>query len=114
LLALIEATAREKYEKAHLIEDPKLRKDAELVLYKKKIGLLVELAAFEKSRRTVDPKSGKSTDDKRQRYKISQAAYASRFMNERGRRLRIEDETINFAWDDSIAAEIAKEKAGEK
>ncbi|MHC4342406.1 MAG: metallophosphoesterase family protein [Planctomycetota bacterium] len=65
----------------------------------KKIALLMELNAFERSRSTRDPASGASTDDVRERYKISQAAWASRFMAERGRRLRTEDDLISVDWD---------------
>jgi hypothetical protein len=65
-----------------------------------KIELLRELTAFEKSRRTVDPATGESLDEVRLRYKISQAAWASRYMAEQGRRLRVEDEMIRMQWDD--------------
>ena len=103
-------TAGEKYERTSLIEDPKLRRDAEFALYKKKIQLLMELAAFEASRSTRDTESGASTDLERKRYKISQAAWASRFMSEKGRRLRIEDETINVAWEGTTAEAAARER----
>ena len=36
----------------------------------------------------------------RKRFKISQAAWASRFMKERGRHLRVEDEMIHVDWDE--------------
>jgi len=68
----------------------------------RKIVLLVSLEAFEKSRHTRDPKTGESTDDLRVRFKISQAAWASRFMKERGRRLRVEDELIRIDWERSL------------
>jgi predicted phosphodiesterase len=108
--AHIRKLAGERYETTKLITNPKVRKDAEERLYDRKIALLIELEAFEDSRKTADPETGESTDDRRQRYKISQAAYASRFMNEKGRRLRIEDETIAVDWKDSIAARYAAEE----
>ena len=116
VIARIEATASEKHERAHLIEDPSVRKKAENELVERKIALLMELEAFEQSRSTVDAATGESTDAARERYKISQAAWASRFMSERGRRLRIEDETINIDWDSSIAATIVdgEQQAGKR
>jgi len=108
--ARIKATASEKYERTRLIEDPSVRTKAEAELFDKKIALLIELDAFENNRSTVDAATGESTDAARVRYKISQAAWASRFMSERGRRLRIEDETINIDWDSSPASKIAEEK----
>lgn len=59
-----------------------------------KIALLKELGPFERGRHTIDPKTGESTDDARFRYRISQAAWASRFEKARGRRLRVEDDLI--------------------
>jgi hypothetical protein len=67
-----------------------------------KIDLLVALEAFEARRHTADPATGESTDEERVRYKISQAAWASRFMKERGRRLRVEDEQIRIDWEKSL------------
>lgn len=66
---------------------------------KDKIHLLRQLAEFERTRKTRDTKTGKSTDDVRMRFKISQAAWAARFEAERGRRLRVEDELIRVRWD---------------
>ena len=63
-----------------------------------KIDLLRELAVFERTRRTRDPETGQALDEARTRYKISQAAWASRFEAERGRRLRVEDELIRFDY----------------
>jgi len=76
----------------------------------RKIGLLVELDAFERGRSSRDPETGASTDATRQRYKISQAAWASRFMAERGRRLRIEDDLISVEWKGSKSEELTPEK----
>jgi hypothetical protein len=69
-----------------------------------KIAFLQELARFEKSRSTVDPATGESVDDVRLRYKISQATWASRFMAEKGRRLRVEDDLIRVDWDERVEA----------
>ena len=66
-----------------------------------KIGLLEQLGAFERSRSTRDPESGEPSDDARLRYKLSQAAWASRFEAEQGRRLRVEDELIRVDWERS-------------
>jgi predicted phosphodiesterase len=66
--------------------------------FDEKVGLLVELDAFERGRSTRDPETGASTDEIRERYKISQAAWASRFMAAKGRRLRIEDDLISVEW----------------
>jgi hypothetical protein len=57
----------------------------------RKIALLRELALFEKSRATAD-------DPARVRFKVSQAAWASRFEASRGRRLRVEDDLIRVGW----------------
>ena len=73
-----------------------------------KIAFLQELAAFEKSRRTKDPATGESLDEVRMRYKISQATWASRFMAEKGRRLRVEDELIRIRWDERTEAKAKK------
>jgi len=59
-----------------------------------KIELLGELALFEHSRSSRDPLTGASSDPERVRFKISQAAWASRFESSRGRLLRVEDELI--------------------
>jgi hypothetical protein len=111
VLARIRTTAAEKYERAKPVPEPGARKRAEEELYNEKIALLVELDAFEKDRRTADPGTGASTDDVRFRYKISQAAWASRFMKEKGRRLRVEDETIRVDWEKSMAKRVADEGA---
>jgi len=111
VLARVRTTAEKKYEKAQPIPNPVDRKRVEEELYDEKIALLVELDAFEKSRRTADPATGKSLDGERLRYKISQAAWASRFMKEKGRRLRAEDETIHVAWEKSMAKRIVEEGA---
>jgi len=78
--------------------------------FDQKVELLIELDAFERSRSSRDPETGASTDDTRERYKISQAAWASRFMAAKGRRLRIEDELISVAWEGSKAEELTREK----
>jgi hypothetical protein len=62
-----------------------------------KIAFLKELDAFERGRRTGDPQSGDSTDAARVRYKLSQAAWASRFERAQGRRLQVEDDLIRVA-----------------
>jgi len=72
------------------------------VALEKKIDVLVSLEAFEASRHSHDPETGESTDEVRVRFKISQAAWASRFMKERGRRLRVEDERIRIDWERSL------------
>ena len=59
-----------------------------------KIALLVELGRFERARSSRDPETGTNTDQERLRFKISQAAWASRFESARGRGLRLEDEVI--------------------
>jgi Calcineurin-like phosphoesterase len=62
-----------------------------------KIAFLKGLEAFERGRRTRDPATGKPTDDVRVRYKVSQAAWASRFEYAKGRRLQVEDDLIRVA-----------------
>ncbi len=69
-------------------------KDAQL---ETKIALLQQLDTFERGRHTRDPKTGESTDDARVRYRISQAAWASRFEKAKGRRLQVEDDLIRVA-----------------
>ncbi len=64
--------------------------------FEEKVALLKDLARFEKSRRTADPQTGASLDETRFRYKISQAAWAARFEQEKGRRLRVEDSLIRI------------------
>ena len=59
-----------------------------------KVAPLIELDRWEHSRSSHDPETGLSTDDERKRFKISQAAWASRFENARGRRLSVEDELV--------------------
>jgi hypothetical protein len=59
-----------------------------------KVSFLKELEPFERGRHTTDPKTGESTDDVRARYRISQAAWASRFEKAKGRRLQVEDDLI--------------------
>ena len=61
-----------------------------------KVALLMELGPFERTRPSADPATGASTDDVRRRYKISQAAWASRFEHAEGRRLSVEDELIRI------------------
>ena len=68
-----------------------------------KVAFLKQLEAFERTRKTKDPKTGESLDDVRIRWKISQAAWASRFENKRGRRLRVEDDLIRIDWERAIA-----------
>jgi len=63
-----------------------------------KIALLEELQLFERTRRTRDPDNGESLDGERARFKISQAAWASRFESSAGRRLRLEDDLIRVDW----------------
>ena len=67
-----------------------------------KIDFLIELEAFERSRSTWDPESRESTDEMRAHFKISQAAWASRFENSKGRRLRLEDEVIRIDWEKTM------------
>jgi hypothetical protein len=55
-----------------------------------KIAFLKQLEVFERERRSSD-------DAARARYKVSQAAWASRFERARGRRLRVEDDLIRVA-----------------
>lgn len=62
-----------------------------------KIAFLRQLDAFERGRHTRDPKAGVPTEDARGRYKVSQAAWASRFEHARGRRLQVEDDLIRVA-----------------
>ncbi len=64
-----------------------------------KSRLLVTLAEFERSRRTRDPETGASSDEARARFKLSAAAWASRFMYSKGRRLEVEDELIRVRLD---------------
>jgi len=64
-----------------------------------KVAFLRELELFERTRSSWDPASGKSTDDVRVRYKISQAAWASRYEKQRGRQLSVEDDLIHLDWD---------------
>lgn len=59
-----------------------------------KVALLVELDRWEHARPTRDPVTGDSLDETRMRYKVSQAAWASRYESAKGRRLRVEDELI--------------------
>ncbi len=68
----------------------------------RKIGFLQELAAFERSRGTRDPVTGESMDEARLHFKLSQAAWASRFENSEGRRLRVEDELIRIDWEKAV------------
>jgi len=63
-----------------------------------KVEFLAELEKFERSRKTKDPKTGRSLDQPRVHFKISQAAWASRFEAAEGRRLRIEDELVEVDW----------------
>jgi hypothetical protein len=62
-----------------------------------KIALLKEIETFERGRHSSDPKTGEPTDDARVRYKVSQAAWASRFERAKGRRLQVEDDLIRVA-----------------
>lgn len=59
-----------------------------------KVALLQQLERFERTRVSRD-------DDARMRFKLSQAAWASRFENSRGRRLSVEDELIRVEWEKS-------------
>ena len=68
----------------------------------KKIAFLQELEAFERSRASRDPETGAPNDDVRARFKISQAAWASRFEKSQGRRLSVEDELIRVDWDKAV------------
>ncbi|MHC5049078.1 MAG: metallophosphoesterase family protein [Planctomycetota bacterium] len=72
----------------------------------RKVLVLEEVYAFERSRGTHDPKTGAATDDVRKRYKISQAVWASRFMAAQGRRLRVEDDLIAVEWEGTKAKEL--------
>jgi hypothetical protein len=64
-------------------------------------GLLAELADFERTRRTRDPKTGAPTNAERGRFKLSQAAWASRFEGAKGRNLQVEDQLIRVDWERS-------------
>jgi len=64
-----------------------------------KILFLEQLAAFERSRHTIDPDTGKPADDMRARFKLSQAAWASRYESAQGRRLQVEDDLIRVDWE---------------
>jgi len=75
-----------------------------------KSGALVEMAAFERSRKSRDPKTGVPNDAERTRYKISQAAWASRFESSEGRRLRVEDELIRVDMKDHALRKELQEK----
>jgi hypothetical protein len=68
-----------------------------------KVVFLKQLEAFERDRRTSDPKTGEPTDAARLRWKISQAAWASRFERAQGRRLQVEDDLIRVAPQDPVA-----------
>ncbi|MEZ5988872.1 MAG: metallophosphoesterase family protein [Planctomycetota bacterium] len=70
--------------------------------FDRKVALLQELQRFERTRRSKDPTSGASTDLERARYKLSQAAWASRFESSRGRRLSVEDELIRVDWERTV------------
>ena len=70
-----------------------------------KIALLIELDAFERSRSSIDA-AGESTDDVRLRYKVSQAAWASRFEKSKGRRLRLEPAFLREQYNRDVAAWI--------
>lgn len=59
-----------------------------------KIAVMQELARFEKTRSSRDPQTGRSTDDDRARFKLSQAVWASRYEYTSGRRLRPDDDLI--------------------
>ena len=78
--------------------------------FDEKVGLLVELDLFERSRSSRDPETGTPTDELRGRYKISQAAWASRFMAAKGRRLRVEDDLIDVAWMGTMVEQLAPEE----
>lgn len=67
-----------------------------------KTDLLVELEVFERTRSSWDPTSQTTTDDIRERFKISQAAWASRFEQSRGRLLNVEDELIRVDWEKMV------------
>jgi len=68
----------------------------------KKVAFLQELEKFEKSRKTRELETGRSMDEDRLRFKLSQAAWASRFENSEGRRLRVEDNLIRIDWDKAM------------
>jgi hypothetical protein len=63
-----------------------------------KIALLQELSTFERTRRSRYPDSGKPSDDARAAFKISSAAWASRFEHSSGRHMEVEDELIRVRW----------------
>ncbi len=74
--------------------------------FDRKVLVLEEMSAFERSRGTRDPQTGAATDDVRKRYKISQAVWASRFMAAKGRRLRVEDDLIAVEWEGTRVKEL--------
>jgi hypothetical protein len=67
--------------------------------FDQKVELLAELAQFERSRASRDPATGAPTDAARRRFKISQAAWASRYEGAAGRRLRVEDDLVRFDFE---------------
>ena len=68
----------------------------------RKVALLKELQAFERSRSSKDPETGEPNDDARLRWKLSQAAWASRFEAAQGRRLQVEDDLIRIDYDQAM------------
>jgi predicted phosphodiesterase len=77
------------------IQDLAVRTDA----MDAQIDLLAELQRFEHQRKSRDPRTGEPTDQERLRFKLSQAAWASRYESTRGRRLQVEDELIRVDWE---------------
>ena len=63
---------------------------------KQKIALLMDLEPFERGRRTADPATGRSTDEDRRRFRLSQAVWASRYEVTSGRGLSPDDELIRI------------------
>jgi len=74
-----------------------------------KVAALQQLDRFERSRTCRDPKTGASLDEARVRFKLSQAAWASRFEGAQGRRLRVEDDLIEIDWDKTEARRAASD-----
>ena len=97
-----------------LLKPRKKRKQELEAELESKVAFLKQLEAFERTRKTEDPKTGESLDDKRVRWKISQAAWASRFENKRGRRLGVEDDMIRIDWARTISRSPRMKKAVEE
>ena len=61
-----------------------------------KIEVLGQLSAFERTRKTRNPRTGEPLDAARVRFKLSQAGWSARYESSSGRRLRVEDDLIRI------------------